>query len=117
MKKIFNKTIKTVLPIVLGILILYMIYADFDFTIMQVIDTSLGFINRNNKISLKTEFEGNSTTILHGNYFGTIYDIFHDILNNVLEYEQNHNVDRTCRIVMEEVNDYLNIKVITDYYL
>ena len=32
MKKIFNKTIKTVLPIVLGILILYMIYADFDFT-------------------------------------------------------------------------------------
>ena len=31
-KKIFNKTIKTVLPIVLGILILYMIYADFDFT-------------------------------------------------------------------------------------
>ena len=87
-------------------------YADFDFTIMQVIDTSLGFINRNNKISLKTEFEGNSTTILHGNYFGTIYDIFHDILNNVLEYEQNHNVDRTCRIVMEEVNDYLNIKVI-----
>lgn len=32
MKKIFNKTIKTVLPIVLGMLILYMIYADFDFT-------------------------------------------------------------------------------------
>ena len=31
-KKIFDKTIKTVLPIVLGALILYMIYADFDFS-------------------------------------------------------------------------------------
>lgn len=32
MKKIFNHTLKTVLPIVLGALILYMIYADFDFS-------------------------------------------------------------------------------------
>ena len=57
---------------------------------MQVIDTSLGFINRNNKISLKTEFEGNSTTILHGNYFGTIYDIFHDIYDIIEEAMQSH---------------------------
>ena len=32
MKKIFNYTLKTVLPIVLGALILYMVYADFDFS-------------------------------------------------------------------------------------
>ena len=32
MKKIFNHMVKTVLPIFLGALILYMIYADFDFT-------------------------------------------------------------------------------------
>ncbi len=32
MKKILNKTIKTVLPLVLGVLILGMIYADFDFS-------------------------------------------------------------------------------------
>ena len=30
-KKIFNKSIKSALPMVLGALILYMIYADFDF--------------------------------------------------------------------------------------
>lgn len=32
MKKIFNKSIKIVLPIVLGVLILYMIYSDFSFS-------------------------------------------------------------------------------------
>lgn len=32
MKKIFGKALKTVFPILLGILILYMIYADFDFS-------------------------------------------------------------------------------------
>ena len=31
-KKIFGKTLKTLLPLMLGVLILYMIYADFDFS-------------------------------------------------------------------------------------
>ena len=34
MKKIFNYTLKTVLPIVLGAFILYMVYADFDFSLL-----------------------------------------------------------------------------------
>lgn len=35
MKKIFNKTVKIVLPMILGALILYMIYSDFDFAALS----------------------------------------------------------------------------------
>ena len=33
-KKIFNYTLKTVLPIILGVLILYVVYKDFKFSLL-----------------------------------------------------------------------------------
>lgn len=86
-------------------------YVDFDFTIGQVIETSIGFINRNNKNILRTNITDNSSTTFQGRYFGTLYDIFHDILNNALVYEKDNRLNGECKIVVKENDGYLQIKV------
>ena len=86
-------------------------YVDFDFTIGQVIDTSISFINRNNKNILKTIVTDNSATTFQGRYFGTLYDIFHDVLNNALVYEKKNRLDGECKIVVGENEGYLHIEV------
>lgn len=86
-------------------------YVDFDFTIGQVIDTSIGFINRNNKNILRTRVVDNSATTFQGRYFGTLYDIFHDILNNALVYEKKNRLNGECEITVTENDGYLQIKV------
>lgn len=86
-------------------------YVDFDFTIGQVIETSIGFINRNNKNILKTSITDNSSTTFQGRYFGTLYDIFHDILNNALVYEKKNRLNGECKIIVNENDGYLQIKV------
>ena len=84
---------------------------DFNFTIRQVIDTCMGFINNNNKIHLDTKIDCNSQSELKGKYFSTLYDMFHDILNNVLYYEKEKSIGGSCKIDIMEINDYLNIRV------
>lgn len=84
---------------------------DFSFTIGQVIDTCMGFINSNNKIHLATKIDCKSQSEIKGRYFTTLYDMFHDILNNVLYYEKEKNIGGFCKIDIMEINDYLNIRV------
>ena len=86
-------------------------YVDFDFTIGQVIDTSLGFISRNNTYMPNPQVNVASTTVLHGQYFGPLYDIFHDILNNALDYEKLHKMRQKWVIDVAEEKGYMLIKV------
>ena len=84
---------------------------NFDFTIRQVIETCLRFVNENSKFKIETIVECESYTELQGKYFATLYDMFHDIMNNVLYYNKDHNVDRKCFITIVEKNDKLNISI------
>lgn len=84
---------------------------DFDFTIGQVIDTCKSFINGTGKSYFKTDIECNSVSVFKGKYFSTLYDMFHDILTNVLYYERDHDVKKTCTIKIEEKDEYLLIQV------
>lgn len=86
-------------------------YVDFDFTIGQVIDTSIGFIRRNNTNLLKTRIEDNSSSTFKGQYFGTLYDIFHDILNNALDYEKKKSLGGLCHIKVDESDGWIGIMV------
>ena len=86
-------------------------YVDFDFTIGQVIETSIGFIRRNNKNMLKTCVDDSSITTLQGRYFGTLYDIFHDMLNNALDYEKESHIGGECNIKVAEEDGFLHIQV------
>ena len=86
-------------------------YVDFDFTIGQVIETSIGFINRNNKNILRTCITDNCATTFQGRYFGTLYDIFYDVLNNALVYEKKNKLNGECKIAVNENDGYLKIEV------
>ena len=86
-------------------------YVDFDFTIDQVIRTSLDFIQRNNKNQLRTKVIDKSTSTFQGRYFGTLYDIFHDILNNTLNYERETGIGGVCDIYVDENDGKLMIEV------
>lgn len=86
-------------------------YVDFDFTIEQVIDTSLGFIRRNNTYIQNPEMNITSSTVLQGRYFGTLYDIFHDILNNAMDYEKLHRMRQKWIISVTEEDGSMIIKV------
>lgn len=86
-------------------------YEDFDFTIGQVIETSTGFIRRNNKNMLTTRVKDDSTITLQGRYFGTLYDIFHDMLNNALDYEKSSHINGECSIDVSEEDGYIHIQV------
>ena len=86
-------------------------YVDFDFTIGQVIDTSLGFIRRNNTYMPNPQVNVTSTSVLQGRYFGPLYDIFHDILNNALDYEKLHEMRQRWIIDVAEEDGSMHIKV------
>ncbi len=63
----------------------------FDFSIQQVFEASLSAINRINQGGLFIQKRINSTSSFKGEYFGAMHDLFHDILNNVLDYEKKRN--------------------------
>lgn len=60
----------------------------FDFSIPQVFEASMSAINRINQGGLSVQKNINSTSSFKGEYFGAMHDLFHDILNNVLDYEK-----------------------------
>ena len=60
----------------------------FDFSIQQVFEASMSAINRINQGELSIQKSINSISSYKGEYFGAMHDLFHDILNNVLDYEK-----------------------------
>lgn len=84
----------------------------FDFSIQQVIDASLFAINRINQGALIVQMNINSTSSFKGEYFGVMHDLFHDILNNVLDYEKKKRSIKGKAIVnIDENNQMLNVMV------
>ena len=80
----------------------------FDFTIPQVIEASLMAINRINQRELRVSKKINSTSSFKGEYFGA----FHDLLNNVLDYEKKgKNSNGQAEIIINEELSFLNVIV------
>ncbi|MCQ2202184.1 MAG: hypothetical protein MJZ27_08860 [Bacteroidales bacterium] len=86
-------------------------YEDFDFTLSQVIQTCIDSINDNNKKSIATVLNCNLNTALKGTYFGTLYDMFHDILNNAYDYDTKNNIGGVCNIDINLENEFLIVYV------
>ncbi len=58
------------------------------FTVRQAVDTSLSVINRINQDKLSFRVKSiNDNTRYKGDYFNAVHDIFHDMMNNILQYE------------------------------
>ena len=60
---------------------------------------------------LNPEVNVTSTTVLQGRYFGPLYDIFHDILNNALDYEKLHRMRQKWIISVTEEDGSMLIQV------
>lgn len=85
---------------------------DFDFTMQQVLEACITIINNINQGILHIEVENLSTPLFRGYYFNTFNDLFHDLLNNVLDYEKKGRVARGgCKIQIIEHEDVIQIKV------
>lgn len=58
------------------------------FNVRQAVDTSLSVINKMNQNTLAfSKISITDTSIYNGKRFNAIHDIFHDMMNNILEYE------------------------------
>lgn len=62
------------------------------FTIQQAVDTSLAVINKINQDALSFQnIDIDDNNIYNGRHFNAIHDIFHDMMNNILAYEENRD--------------------------
>lgn len=85
----------------------------FDFSIQQVFEASLSAINRINQGGLLIQKRINSTSSFKGEFFGAMHDLFHDILNNVLDYEKKrNNIKGKAIATISEKDSILYIEVI-----
>ena len=75
----------------------------------SVLDTCLTNINNMNQNQLSCSIENTSTTSFAGRYFNYVYDIFHDLLNNVLNYQKKKGKIVDCNIKVYEEEELLNI--------
>lgn len=86
-------------------------HTGFDFTMQSVLDTCLTNINNMNQNQLLCDIENTSKTSFAGRYFNYIYDIFHDLLNNVLNYQKKKGKPVNCKIHVFEEGDLVNITI------
>lgn len=83
------------------------------FTIQQAVDTSRTVINKINQNALSFCSEDiNDQNKYKGDYFNAIHDIFHDMMNNILQYEMiRPKLKRKGRINISTIGNKLVIDV------
>lgn len=81
-----------------------------DLSLQTCIDT----INRINQYKIDAEKIISSESIFKGIHLSRFNDLFHNLLNNVLDYNKKKFRDGKCRITLVEDGEWLNIKVSND---
>ncbi len=81
----------------------------FDFNMQNVLDTCLTNMNNVNQHQLRYTVDNKSTTSFEGKYFNNIYDVFHDLLNNILNYQKKKSQVIDCKIQVFEEEGLLHI--------
>ena len=59
-------------------------------------------------------FQPHCIFVYNGKYLSRFNDLFHNLLNNVLDYNKGKNRNGKCRIVIFEESDWLTINVSND---
>lgn len=83
----------------------------FGFSIQNVIDTCTSVISGMNVSDVHIEEKSNSYSQMKGLYFNYVYDILHNMLNNVMTYQKKSNVQVNCCIEADEHEGNLILKV------
>ena len=64
-----------------------------------------------NQNQLSCSVDNTSKTSFAGKFFNYIYDIFHDLLNNVLNYQKEKGKTIDCKIRVFEEGNMINITI------
>lgn len=83
----------------------------FDFTMKDVVTTSLRIINNMNTTKINPKITYETVSLIKGNYFNHIYDLFHELLNNILNYQKTKTQNVHSEIKIKEDGDILVIVV------
>ena len=81
----------------------------YDFTILQLVDASVEAIQKVNDIEFTVTPQINSISEFRSITLNTFYDLFHNLLNNVVDYYTEKNKPAKCDITIKEGPDFLEI--------
>lgn len=81
----------------------------YDFTMLQLVDASEEAIKKVNDIDFTVTPHIYSTSDFRSITLNTFYDLFHNLLNNVVDYFTEKNKPAKCEITIKEGLDFLEI--------
>ena len=84
---------------------------DFDYRFQNVLDTCTSIMSNMNMKLTRCDIDINSETIFRGKSFNYLYDITHELLNNVFNYQIRSHEELECKIVVKEEQEILHIQV------
>lgn len=85
-----------------------------EFNLELSLQTCIDTINRINQYKIEADPEIHAENVYNGKYLSRFNDLFHNLLNNVLDYNKGKNRNGKCRIFILEENDWLTINVSND---
>lgn len=85
--------------------------SEYDFTMQQLLDASIEGINKINDSNLNVIQDINCEAKLSGAFLTIFYDLFHNLLNNVLEYAKVKMIPPSCKVSINNVRGFLNIVI------
>ena len=81
----------------------------YDFTMLQLVDASEEAIKKVNDVEFTITSHINSTSEFKSITLNTFYDLFHNLLNNVVDYFAEKKRSARCDVIIEEGQDFLEI--------
>ena len=82
-----------------------------DFQMQQLLDASVEAINKVRSSKLTLELQNFSKSSFKGCFLIILFDLFHNIFNNVVDYFDKQNDEPKCKVIISEEVDLLKIKV------
>ena len=82
-----------------------------NFQTQQLLYASAEAINKVRSDKLVLELHNLSYSSFKGCFLIVLFDLFHNIFNNVVDYFDKNNQPPTCKVTVKEEGDWLNIQV------
>lgn len=82
-----------------------------NFQMAQLLDASVEAINKVRSSKLILELHNLSSSCFKGCYLIILFDLFHNVFNNVVDYFDRQNEIPKCKVFVNEESDWLKIQV------
>lgn len=82
-----------------------------NFQTQQLLDASIEAINKVRSDKLILELQNLSNSSFKGCFLIVLFDLFHNLFNNVVDYFDKNNQPPKCKVTVKEEDDWLKIEV------